>query len=97
MRPRSSAPAPGAGRRGVGLAANAVQQLLADLVGVAPHGQLQVALVTDDVVLRAPMDRTHRDHGRVDRIDSRLTIVCSDMISWAACTIGSIVVCGYAP
>ena len=35
------------------------------LVRIGPHGDLQLDFVGDDVVLKAPVNRTDRDHGRL--------------------------------
>ena len=73
------------------------EDALADLGLVRAHGQLQLHLVGDDVVLGAAVDRADRDHGRVERVVSRLTIVCRSRTMRAASTIGSMVVCGAEP
>src|SRR6185437_824023 len=48
---------------------NRVFDVLADFVAIAADGDLQMALVADDVVLGAAVDRADGDDGRVGRLD----------------------------
>src|SRR5262245_14199214 len=56
---------PGPDGDGFGFADDGVVDVLADGVTIAANRKLQMAFVTDDVVLRATVDRAYGNHGRL--------------------------------
>ena len=73
------------------------QHVVADVLVVRAHVQLDGRVVGDDVLLRAGLERADGDDRAVERRDLADTIVCSRSVVAAAMITGSIEVCGCEP